>query len=316
MNTGDRIYIAGHTGMLGSAFARRLEAEGFGKLITIPRRELDLTRQRPVAAFFDQARPSVVILAAGRVGGIVENRDKPGDFIQQNLSMQLNVMAAARKHGVRRLVFFASSCMYPRDCTQPMKEAQLLTGALEPTSQAYAMAKLAGVQTCLAYNQQDAEQRFMPVIPNTMYGPDDNFDLRSSHVLPALIRRFHEAKQRGASAVTLWGSGKPRREFVYVDDVVDAVMFLLQHEAEALELPINIGVGQDHSIAELARTVAEAVGFQGEIDWDTGQPDGAPQKLLDSGRLFDLGWRPQTGLADGIARTYDWFQQHHGHGND
>lgn len=298
--------------MLGSAVMRRLEAEGFENLITIPRRELDLTRQRPVEAFFGQARPGVVILAAGRVGGIVENRDKPGDFIQQNLSMQLNVMTAARKHSVRRLVFFASSCMYPRDCDQPMSEAQLLSGALEPTSQAYAMAKIAGVQTCLAYNRQDNARNFIPVIPNTIYGPGDNFDPQSSHVLPALMRRFHEAKRQGASAVTLWGSGKPRREFIYVDDVVDAVMLLLQHDPEALELPINIGVGQDHAIAELAGLIAEAVGYQGEILWDTNKPDGAPQKLLDSGRLFNMGWHPQTGLAEGIAKTYDWFLQHYG----
>lgn len=316
LNKETRIFIAGHSGMLGSAFVRRLENDGYENLITVPSSEVDLTRQQLVDDLFARSQPEVVIMAAGRVGGIIENRDKPGDFIADNLAIQLNLMTAARRQNIKHLVFFASSCIYPRECPQPMAEAQLLTGKPEPTSQAYAMAKLAGLQSCLAYNQQDGGQRFLPLIPNTMYGPGDDFDLNSSHVLPALLRRFHEAKQQGMATVTLWGSGTPRREFVFVDDVVDAVMFLLQHASDELELPLNIGVGKDCSIAELALLIAEVVGYQGDIRWDTSKPDGAPQKLLDSQRLFELGWQPQTGLAAGIAKTYDWFVQQYGSVND
>jgi len=315
-NKDTKIFVAGHAGMLGSAFMRRLNDAGYQNIIVAPHVELDLARQQDVDDFLAQHRPEVVILAAGRVGGIIENRDNPGDFISDNLQLQLNVMSAARRVKVNKLLFFASSCMYPRECSQPMTEEMLMTGRPEPTSLAYATAKMAGLQTCLAYNQQDGGNNFIPVIPNTIYGPGDNFDLGSSHVLPALLRRFHQAKQQGVDSVTLWGSGTPRREFVYVDDVVEAVLFLLQHEQGDLELPINIGVAKDCSIAELATMIATVVGYQGEISWDTSKPDGAPRKLLDSQRLFNLGWRPKTDLTSGLAKTYSWFLEQHGCVND
>jgi len=301
------IYVAGHQGMLGSAFMHRLQGAGFQSLHTATHDELELCDQPSVDQFFDRVRPEVVIMAAGRVGGIVENRDSPGDFITENLSMQVNVLRAARRVGVRKFIFFASSCMYPRECEQPMREEMLLTGQPEPTSIAYATAKLAGVQMCLAFNRQDGGERFIPVIPNTMYGPGDNFDLASSHVLPALIRRFHEAKLSGSDHVTLWGSGTPRREFVFVDDVVDAVFQLLQAPSGAVELPVNIGCGKDYAIAELAQIIAQIVGYEGEIRWDTSCPDGAPRKLLDSRRMQALGWSAKTPLDQGLSQTYGWF---------
>ena len=261
-----------------------------------------------VEAFFDHERPEVVILAAGRVGGIIENQARGADFIAENLAIQLNVFGAAQKTNVQRLVFFASSCMYPRDCVQPMPENALLSGKPEPTSLPYAISKLAGVYACLAYNQQIGDNRFLPVIPNSTYGPNDNFDPLSAHVLAALIRRFAEARRSNAPSITLWGTGTPRREFIHADDVADACVFLLDADHSVNDLPINIGTGTDCSILELAGIVAGIVGFRGHIEWDSTKPDGAPRKLLDSSRLRSLGWGgPKIGLAEGIRTTFDWF---------
>ena len=260
--------------------------------------------------FFDEYRPEYVVLAAGRVGGIVENQTYPADFINTNLAIQLNVLQAAHRSGVKKLILFGSSCMYPRECPQPMAEDVLLSGKPEPTSLAYAIAKLAGVQMCLAYNKQYGEQRFIPVIPNSAYGPNDNFDPKAGHVLSVLIRRFHEAKITGAKNITLWGSGNPRREFIHADDIADACLWLLGQEGSDLELPINIGVGRDYSIRELAEAIARVVGYSGKIEWDTGKPDGAPRKLLDSARIQSLGWKANVDFENGLRATYDWYLEH------
>lgn len=304
-----KIYVAGHTGLIGSAFMRRLDRDGFRHVITKPRAELDLTQGPDVEAFFRRERPEFVVLAAGRVGGIVDNKSYPFDYAKENLAMALNVIRSSQETGVRRLLFFGSSCMYPRECPQPMDEGRILSGKPEPTSLSYAMAKLAGMQMCLAYNQQFGETRFLPVIPNSAFGPNDNFDPASSHVLSALLRRFHEAHLNDAEAVTLWGTGQPRRELVYVDDIVDACMFLLGHDLSGVEFPLNIGTGEDHSIRELAETIAGITGFRGRLEWDTDKPDGAPRKLLDSSRLRALGWRSTTSLLQGIETTYRWYQE-------
>ncbi len=302
-----RIFIAGHRGMIGSAFVRHFTSAGFSQLITRSHDELELTDKQAVAAFFAEQRPEVVILAAGKVGGIIENQSYPADFITRNLEIQTNVIHSAHRFGVQRLLLFGSSCMYPRECPQPMAESALLTGKPELTSMAYAMAKLAGVQMCLAYNQQYGEQRFIPVIPNSVYGPNDNFDPRSGHVLSALINRFHSAQRAGDALTTLWGSGTPRREFVYADDLAAACHLLLAADLAAVELPINIGCGYDLSIRELAQLIASVIGYQGDIGWDTSKPDGTLRKLLDSSRINALGWRPATALEAGIRHTYASF---------
>lgn len=307
MDRSSRIFVAGYRGLIGSAVVRRLQRDGFTAVAVRDRGALDLADAAQVQRFFDETRPEYVVMAAGRVGGIVENQKYPADFIAANLAIQLNVLQAAQRTGVRRLVFFGSSCMYPRECAQPMPESSLLTGKPEPTSLAYALSKLAGVQMCLAYNAQYGDKRFIPVIPNSAFGPNDNFDPQSGHVLSALIRRFHEAKRAGAPSVTLWGSGTPRREFVHADDIADACMLLLSNELSAVELPINLGVGRDHSIRELAVAIAGIVEYRGQIEWDTSKPDGAPRKLLDSSRLFALGWRPRVDFLEGLRSTYDWY---------
>lgn len=309
MQADARIYVAGHRGLIGSAVVRRLNAEGRHPVITRERAALDLTNAPATERFFDETRPDYVILAAGRVGGIIENQRFPAEFITENLAIQLNVMQSAARTGVRRLIFLASSCMYPRECPQPMAESALLSGKPESTSLAYAMAKLAGVQLCLAYNQQAGEVRFIPLIPNSTYGPNDNFDLNSGHVLASLIRRFVEAQQQGAPHVILWGSGRPRREFVFADDIADACVQLLTQEISHLELPANLGTGIDYSIAELAEKIARLVGYDGQIVWDTDKPDGAPRKLLDSTRINRWGWKPTTHLESGLRRTLDWYRQ-------
>ncbi len=311
MPTETPIYIAGHRGLIGSALVRRLTAAGPRHLITCDRSALDLTDASATNAFFAETRPEYVVLAAGRVGGIVENQQFPADFITSNLAIQLNVVQAARRHGVRRLILLGSSCMSPRDCPQPMEEHTLLSGPLEPTSLAYAIAKLAGVQLCLACNLQDGEQCFIPLIPNSAYGPHDNFDLGSGHVLASLIRRFVEAAQQGAPSVTLWGSGRPRREFVFADDIADACLQLLSRDISKLELPVNLGSGVDYSIAELAGKIAGFVGYTGNVVWDSSKPDGAPQKLLDSSRLRDWGWQAATGLDAGLHETIAWYRSNH-----
>jgi len=310
LDSESKIYVAGHTGLIGSAFVRRFARDGYHHVITRGRSELDLTSAREVESFFRHEQPEFVVLSAGRVGGITDNKTYPADYITENIAMELNVLRSAHGAGVRRLLFFGSSCMYPRDCSQPMHEDQLLTGKPEPSSVSYAMAKLAGVQMCLAYNQQYGDVRFLPVIPNSAYGPNDNFDPASSHVLSALLRRFHEAGEQGAESVMLWGTGKPRRELVYVGDIVDACMFLLHADMDGVEFPVNIGTGEEHSIRRLAEIIAGITGYDGRIEWDTGKPDGAPRKLLDCSRLRTLGWKPKTGLPDGIRTTYQWYLDH------
>lgn len=310
MKTGTRIFVAGHRGLIGSAVVRRLRFSGYNNLSLRDHSELELTHTAAVNSFFDEERPGYVVLAAGRVGGIVENQTRPVDFLNENLAIQLNVLSAASRVGVRKLIFFGSSCMYPRECAQPMPETALLSGKPEPTSLAYATAKLAGIQMCLAYNQQSGEKRFIPIIPNSAFGPHDNFDLKSGHVLAALIRRFHDAKEGGASDVTLWGTGAPRREFVYADDIADACLWLLSRDIKALELPINVGMGQDYSIRELAETIAGIIGYKGRILWDMSKPDGAPRKMLDSSRMSGFGWKARVDLVTGLRNTYAWYLEH------
>jgi GDP-L-fucose synthase len=307
MDKTSRIYVAGHTGLIGSAVKRTLERSGFSNLITASHSDLELTDTLSVDGFFDSAKPEFVVLAAGRVGGIVENQTYPADFMNTNLAIQLNVLRAANRVGVRKLILFASSCMYPRECPQPMQESALFSGYLEPTSLAYAVSKLAGMQMCLAHNQQYGEKRFIPLIPNSAFGPNDNFDPKSGHVLSALIRRMHEAKETNASSVTLWGSGNPRREFIHADDIAEACLVLFQGDTSQLQFPLNLGTGKDFSIRELAENIANVVGYSGELEWDTSKPDGAPRKLLDSSRLLMFGWRPSVDLASGLKSTYQWY---------
>jgi len=307
MNKADKIFVAGHTGLIGSALVRRLHSRGFNNLLLAPHADLELTDSAAVDRFFDQHSPVYVLLAAGRVGGIIENQTFPADFMNANLAIQLNVLKAAHRAGVRKLILFASSCMYPRECSQPMAETALLSGYPEPTSLAYAISKLAGMQMCLAYNQQYGEQRFIPVIPNSAFGPNDNFDPKSGHVLSSLIRRFHEASKAGASSITLWGSGTPRREFIHTNDIADACIALLVGDTSALKLPVNLGTGKDISVRELAKTIAGVIGYSGAIEWDTSKPDGAPRKLLDSSRLSAFGWDPAVDFEVGLKDTYQWY---------
>ena len=304
------VYVAGHAGLIGSAIVRRLEREGYQAPITRRRSQMDLQNAGQVDEFFSDARPECVVLAAGRVGGIVENQTFPADFMDENIAIQLNVLKAARRTGVRKLILFGSSCMYPRECPQPMTEAALLSGKPEPTSLPYAISKLAGTYMCLAYNKQDRATRYIPVIPNSAYGPHDNFDPKSGHVLSALMARFHQAKVSGANSVTLWGSGSPRREFIHADDIADACLHLLAQDDIAVDLPLNIGVGVDVSIKELAELIAGVVGYKGRLEWDLTKPDGAPRKLLDSARIQSLGWAPKVRLAEGLAATYGWYVDH------
>jgi GDP-L-fucose synthase len=303
-----RIYVAGHRGLIGSAMFRRLEQAGYRQLITRDRAGLDLTDSPTTNRFFDENQPEYVILAAGHVGGIVENQRFPADFIMANLAIQVNVLNAAKRTGVRRLIFFASSCMYPRECPQPMAENALLTGRPESTSLSYAIAKLAGMQTCVANNLQEGISRFIPLIPNSVYGPNDNFNPESGHVLAALVRRFIEAERRQLPDVTLWGTGQPRREFLFVEDLVDACLRLLSEDISNLELPVNLGSGIDYSIAELAEKISGLVGYKGKLLWDASKPDGSPQKLLDSGRMTSWGWKANTCIDDGLRKTIDWYR--------
>jgi GDP-L-fucose synthase len=302
-----RIYVAGHRGLVGSAVLRALQRQGYANVLYRARQELDLTDQAAVRQFFQDARPDAVILAAARVGGIHANDTQPAQFIRDNLVIQDNVIDAAYRSGVTKFVFLGSSCIYPKLSPQPIKEEYLLTGPLEPTNEWYAIAKIAGVKMCQAYRREYAF-RAISLMPTNLYGPGDNFDLLNSHVLPALIRRFHEAKVRGDPSVTVWGSGAPRREFLHVDDLADAVLYLL-HAYDAEEI-VNIGWGQDVTIRELAELVMIAVGFHGRLLFDDTKPDGTPRKLLDTTRLTQLGWKPQIPLKSGIERTYAWFREH------
>jgi GDP-L-fucose synthase len=271
------------------------------------RAELDLCNQAAVEAFFAAERPEYVFLAAAKVGGILANSTYPGDFLRDNLQIQVNVIESARRHGVAKLCFLGSSCIYPKLAPQPLREEYLLTGPLEPTNEWYAIAKLAGIKLCQAYSRQYGFSA-ISLLPTNLYGPGDNFDLQNSHVLPALIRRFHEARERGDAELVVWGTGTPRREFLHVDDLADACVFLMRHYAA--DEPINVGVGVDLSIAELAALVAQVVGFQGRLAFDASKPDGTPRKLLDTHRINDLGWRPQVSLETGLAATYRWFLEH------
>jgi GDP-L-fucose synthase len=304
--SGKRVLVAGHRGMVGSALLRRLLAEPV-QLLTAPRDALDLERQTEVEAWLAAHRPQVVIVAAAKVGGILANATHPVDFLERNLLIELNLIRASFAAGVEKLLFLGSSCIYPRDCPQPIREDYLLTGPLEPTNEAYALAKIAGVKLCQAYRRQHGAD-FISAMPTNLYGPGDNFDLEASHVVPALIRKMHEAKQRGAPAVEIWGTGFPRREFLHVDDLADACLFLLERYQD--EAPINVGCGEDVTIAELARTIQAVIGYRGALGFDPGKPDGTPRKLLDTTRLTRLGWRPRIGLRDGLAHTYRWFLEH------
>lgn len=302
-----RIFVAGHRGLIGSALVRRLEREGCESLLLCERQRLDLTDRAAVFDFFLSERPELVFMAAGKVGGIMENQRRPSDFIIQNLRMQTNIIEASDVAGVSKLFFFGSSCMYPRDCVQPMKEEHLLTGEPEPTSIAYAVAKLAGVYSCLAYNQFSRIARFIPLIPNSTYGPNDNFDPDAGHVMASLINRFHDAKNMGRSSVCLWGSGLPSREFIHSDDVADCAVFLAKNKSLEVRLPLNVGTGVTTSIRDLAETIASVVGFKGRLVWDPTKPDGAPRKLLDVSRINALGWKSKISLREGIQSTYEWF---------
>jgi GDP-L-fucose synthase len=312
-----KIYVAGHNGLVGSALVRALRHAGYHNLLLRTQAELDLTNQAQVERFFDAEKPAHVFLAAAKVGGILANGKYPGDFITQNLLIQTNVIENSRKSSVDRLLFLGSSCIYPKFAPQPMREDSLLTGALEPTNRPYAVAKIAGIEMCWSYNRQYST-RFLAAMPTNLYGPGDNYDLETSHVIPALIHKMHEAKIAGQREVVLWGTGTPRREFLYSDDLADGCVFLMNLEQQSFDslvtgetqAPlINIGCGQDQTILELAALVAEAVGFDGRLIFDASKPDGTPRKLLDSSRLSSLGWRPKTALSQGLKQAYGQFSQ-------
>jgi GDP-L-fucose synthase len=304
MNKHAPIYVAGHRGMVGSAIVRRLEALGYTDIVTRDRASLDLLDQRAVQRFFNEEKPACVFLAAAKVGGIYANNAYPAEFIYENLVIEANVIQAAKAAGVDRLFFLGSSCIYPRDCSQPIREEYLLTGPLEKTNEPYAIAKIAGIKLCESYNRQYGTQ-YVCLMPTNLYGPNDNYDLQTSHVLPALIRKAYEAKLRGDSQIVVWGTGTPRREFLHVDDLADASVFLM--ESGAIEGVFNIGCGEDVTIRELAEKVMHAVGFNGEIVFDASKPDGTPRKLLSVERMEALGWRARISLADGIRHAFESY---------
>lgn len=299
-----RIYVPGHRGLVGSAVVRRLRAEGFTRILTATRAELDLRDQAAVDRWFEANRPDFVFLVAGTVGGILANSTRPAEFLYDNLLIAANVIEASRRHGVAKLLYLGSSCIYPRDCPQPIREEYLLTGPLEPTNEGYALAKIAGIKLCQSYRRQYG-CNFVSAMPTNLYGPGDNFDLQSSHVLPALIRKFHEAKAQGRSEVPIWGTGSPRREFLHVDDLADACLFLMRrHETD---VPLNVGTGEDLSIRELAGLVRDVVHPGATLVFDPSKPDGTPRKLLDVSRLHALGWKHRIELREGVQSTYEWF---------
>ncbi|MBT0962311.1 GDP-L-fucose synthase family protein [Denitromonas iodatirespirans] len=319
-----RIYVAGHRGLVGSAIVRKLKADGYTHILKRTHAELDLTDATATEAFFAEHKPEYVFLAAAKVGGIVANNTYPAEFIRDNLAIQTSVIHAAWKHGVTRLLFLGSSCIYPKHVPQPMKEEHLLTGPLEPTNRPYALAKIAGIEMCWSYNRQYGT-KYLAAMPTNLYGPGDNYHPENSHVIPALIRKFHEAKARGDASVTVWGTGTPRREFLFSDDMADACVFLMslsddkydsllgsdESRTGKFEPPlINIGVGEDVTIRELAETVSEVVGYRGDIVFDTTKPDGTPRKLMDMGRLQAIGWRANTGFRSGLSRAYSDFLSH------
>jgi len=310
MSTDTKIYVAGNRGLVGSAIQRRLERGGCTNLVTSDIGDFDLTDPRATDEFFAKERPEQVYLAAAKVGGIKANDTFPADFVRVNLQIQTNVIDAAQRHGVAKLLFLGSSCIYPKHAPQPMKEEHLLTGPLEPTNDAYAIAKISGIVMCKSYNRQHGTN-FIAAMPTNLYGPGDNFDLETSHVLPAMIRKFHEAKLAGRPAVELWGSGAPRREFLYVDDLADALVFMMERfDASPERTFLNVGVGEDVTIRELAELVREVVGYEGKIEWNTAMPDGTPRKLLDVSGLSELGWRATHSLEEGVRKTYQWYLEH------
>jgi len=308
MKKNTRIFVAGHRGLVGSGIVRRLQAEGYENILVRTKAELDLVDQHAVDAFFAQERPTHVFLAAAKVGGIHANDTYPAEFIRDNLAIQTNVIHSAWKHGTTKLCFLGSSCIYPKFAPQPMREDALLTGPLEPTNEWYAIAKIAGIKMCQAYRKQYGFDT-IAIMPTNLYGPGDNFHPQNSHVLPAMTRRFHEAKRDGLASVTIWGTGTPKREFLHVDDLADACVFLMKTYSSA-EI-VNVGVGDDLSILDLAKLVARVVGYEGVIHTDPTKPDGTPRKLMDVSRLTALGWKAKMGLEEGVRGTYDWYLAHH-----
>lgn len=322
MNKSDKIYIAGHRGMVGSAIVRHLEADGFENLVVRTRKELDLCNQAAVREFFQTEQPDCVVVAAAKVGGIHANNEYPADFIYQNLMMECNIVHEAYQVGVNSLLLLGSSCIYPKLANQPMTESALLTGLLEPTNEPYAISKIAGIKLCESYNRQHGVD-YRSVMPTNLYGTNDNFHPENSHVIPALIRKFHEAKLAGADSVEVWGTGKAMREFLHVDDMAAACVYVMQLPAEqykavteAMLSHLNVGTSIDVTIKELAETVAEVTGFQGELVFDSSKPDGAPRKLMDNSKLTSLGWAPQISLKQGLAQTYEWFLANQGNYRD
>jgi GDP-L-fucose synthase len=304
----EKIYVAGHRGLVGSALVRLLRARGFENVLCRSRAELDLRNEQAVSEFFRQESPQTVLLAAARVGGIGANREAPVEFLIENLQIQNNVIRAAHESGVRKLIFLGSSCIYPKFAPQPITESALLTGQLEPTNEAYAIAKIAGIKLCQAFAREYGAN-FISAMPTNLYGPGDDFDLRTSHVLAALLRKAHEAKVKGAASITVWGTGEPRREFLHVDDLAEAILFLLEHY-DSSDI-INVGCGEDVTVHALAQLVCDVVGFKGKLEWDRTKPDGTPRKLLDISRITQLGWKPKIPLHEGITRTYEWFRENY-----
>lgn len=305
-----RVFVAGHRGMVGSAVSRALRAAGYTDILERSRAELDLTDRGSVDAFLAAEKPDAVIDAAAKVGGIVANDIYSGDFIRENLLIQTNLIDAAYRHGVKKFVFLGSTCIYPKHCEQPMREDALLSGSLEPTNEAYAVAKIAGIVMCRSYAKQFGFNA-VSLLPTNLYGPGDNFDLETSHVIPALMRKAHEAKVSGAKSMQVWGSGEPTREFLHVDDLADAIRFVLENVDESDDDLLNVGSGQEITIGDLVRTICDVVGYDGLLDFDRSKPDGTPRKLSDPSKLAARGWRASTSLRDGLASVYDWFRQNH-----
>lgn len=308
MNKNSKIFIAGHRGLVGSAIVRALQKEGYTNLVLKTHKELDLTNQQAVADFFEQEKPEYVFLSAAKVGGIMENKTHPADFIYSNLVIQTNVIHSSYVNKVKKLLFLGSSCIYPKLCPQPIKEEYLLTSELEPTNKAYALAKIAGIFMCQSYNEQYGTN-YISLMPTNLYGPNDNFNLESSHVMPAMIRKLHEAKLADTSQVTMWGTGSAMREFLHVDDLANASLFLMENYNDSSI--INVGTGEDISIKDLAEKIKDVVGYKGKLVWDTTKPDGTPRKLLDVSKLHTLGWKHSTALDEGIASTYEWFKENY-----
>lgn len=310
MNKTDKIYVAGHRGLVGSAIVRNLKSKGYNNIVGRTHKELELTDQQAVRAFFEEERPDVVVLAAAKVGGINANNTTPAEFIYDNMQVQCNVIHCCHQYGIKKLLFLGSTCIYPKMAPQPIPEDALLTGPLETTNEAYAVAKIAGMEMCKFYKRQYGDD-FISCMPTNLYGPHDNYDLSGSHVLPAMIRKFHEAKLNHAPSVELWGTGTPLREFLYVDDMADACVFLLENYNG--EQHVNIGTGKEITIRELAEMVKKTVGFEGEIIWNDSMPDGTPRKLTDVTKLHSLGWRHKVELEEGIRMAYDWFKENVDH---